>query len=984
MIFYGSNYDTMRYARSHSLELSLSTSNAQYKSLTESRTTYPVAKSGLWKMTAELIYTDQDYKTFMQYLIDNEKVICMYGQATNYDGSPSEQWQAGYGYRGKAVVTSVHAEAATGDVATISLELSGCTPLLYCHYTDEWGTSSEWSPAKLDPDISFEHASDEVAISQSNLYQISDLLNPNELSVRFVVLPYRGRVIKDIELVETRDILSDSQVITDIMLSTLAPGTYTILAIFDGDDTYNPAQVEYTITILEDGQQPVIRPAEPVETPTDTQKYDPVFYFEELEQSREQNLQNKYKVQLPVNPANLPVTWTLPEGVTIDASNQLTINDLGTYTITASTLGNSTYNSATATYTLTINEAQVDEKQYVTLRWVDPPSIYRIDQQGEYELPTLYNPQNVPVTITSSNPAVTVIGNTIHAPEGAVFTITASFSGSSFYWPASDSFTAQVAQKQPITLYWSQNNVTTQQNQYNMYELPQLVNPGNYPVSITVSNPNASVDSDNILHYNTYGTLTIQAVFAGDVEHTYTAATLTYTIQEHIILTPDISFVNYDGHPVTMSYQPDINAWQSNPANWSSIIPSNPQAHTLSYTLYEYYNSQWNSYTLTNDNTNSWLYVPYCPHPTYYDSLTQSYAYSYIRAEFSGNYDYYAYYTDYVFDVGKVSLSGLVYWAASYIIPTIDDYDHTKTTAYIHKPEQLSYRDFTFTVHTRLPEDTYIGAVEEKHYNIFDDYYAPSYFFKNIQSAQRAREWYSEFPASFVDVNYSYDARQFYSYNYTLSYLSDNADEIGLRLAASFPRPYKEIIGISYLEATFSGDDYYESYTTQLPCYEYYYETPAFYDGWWSDADKCWYTNKSDGRLYAYIPRNASGIYNLSNYGYIYGNRPQHPSFFDHPNTLSYHISSNAGTSYVVLNESDENFTVYIPQRATTATLQCEYPYYQDSKLAVERSNGSYSYHRVYIPTIYQHAESVYQVKLDRYGGKLRPVTRTLYINIVD
>ena len=662
MIFYGDNYSTMRYARSHSLEISLSTSNAQYKNITQQRTSYPVPKAGLWTMSAEIIYTNEDYFQFMQYLIANEKVIVMYGQATNYNGEPNDEWEAGYGYRGKALVTNVQADAPTGDVATLTIELTGVTPLMYCHYTDEWGTSTEWSPSKLDPDISFEHDSDQVTISQSNLYQISDLLNPNELSVRFVVLPYKGRVIKDIELVETRDILSDSQIITDIMLSTLAPGTYTILAIFDGDDVYNPAQVEYTITILEDGSEPTVRPAEPIDTPEDQQKYDPIFYFPSSQETRSQNTDNSYRIQSLVNPANLPVTWQLPSGVSMTPSSFI-ISDQGSYRIVASFTGNERYNPAQTEYILVITEPEIEiEKQDVVLQWVNPPQSYAYTPTGQYALPELYNPQNVPVTISCNNSQVTVSGNNIitSATTGMYIAITATFAGNDYYYPASAQFTTQILPKELVDpqIYWSNTTMNVMENQSHLYQLPSLNNPYNLPVTYEIYPSGVATIVGDAVSVQGHGTFTITASYPGDSDYLSSSSTLTITISEHQQIAPTLYWSES-----SMTYNENRDGTDDAGVYH---LPALVNPDNLPVTITDDFNG--------GDYVNGDFVIPFPSTPINYPVTIH------LTATFAGDYDYYpATSTMTIVIMPHVGIDPEFYWdpdtVSSYISLNIPNYE---------------------------------------------------------------------------------------------------------------------------------------------------------------------------------------------------------------------------------------------------------------------------------------------------------------------
>lgn len=532
MIFLDDNYKTMLYSQSHSLSISLTTKNVQYHST--DRNTYPEAVLGFWEMTAEILCSETELANMFDKMITRRKLVVMFGQATNYDGSENSDWHVGLGYRGKAIITNIEVTANTGDVATISAVFTGTTSLAYCSYDDPFDVESQqYSPSKQDPNIYFDHDYDEVDYDPTNLYDISDLYNPNGLTIRYIVLPYKGRLLQDIELIETRAVIIDEEIITNIQLNALKPGVYTILAIFDGDDTYNPSQVEYTIVIGPHGDEEEDNNPEPIDEPNDTQKFDPVFYFEYSSETKPENRNGRYKIQYLVNPANLDFNWVLPSGVYI-SDGWLYVPSMGTYIIQAVFAGNERYNPAQAEYELTITEPnEISEKEEVILRWIDAPQTYIFNNNGEYELPELYNPSGVPVTITSSNPDVTISGNTIIASENDIFTITASFDGNSYYYPASASFTSAIKiERVEITLEWSQSEVETTQVESGLYALPTLVNPLGVPVTYTIT-PSGSVSSGN-LHTSGFGTYTIVASFAGNIYYLPATTTLTYIINEYI------------------------------------------------------------------------------------------------------------------------------------------------------------------------------------------------------------------------------------------------------------------------------------------------------------------------------------------------------------------------------------------------------------------------------------------------------------------
>jgi len=142
----------------------------------------------------------------------------------------------------------------------------------------------------------------------------------------------------------------------DISLSTLSPGTYTIKAIFDGDDTYNPKTTTFILVV---GERPedthVVIDLDNNQGETVT----PTLSFASSEFTIIQDGINFiYPLLTPINPSNKPLEWTSSsENITIDVSNNtMEVRELGTYTITATIIDDTLDTPVSASYTVIVQD----------------------------------------------------------------------------------------------------------------------------------------------------------------------------------------------------------------------------------------------------------------------------------------------------------------------------------------------------------------------------------------------------------------------------------------------------------------------------------------------------------------------------------------------------------------------------------------------------------------------------------------------------
>lgn len=154
----------------------------------------------------------------------------------------------------------------------------------------------------------------------------------------------------------------NSYTIVDNVIEFDKVGTTTITAKFDGNDSYKPAEVTYTLEV-EDSR------------PTDADfKFAAESYDADLAATTD-GIVTFNAVKGLLNPHNLKVTYTIsPESkdATIGETNgEALIQVSGTYTITATAAANDTYKETTATCTLKVINSAVEEKSIEFVAGVD-------------------------------------------------------------------------------------------------------------------------------------------------------------------------------------------------------------------------------------------------------------------------------------------------------------------------------------------------------------------------------------------------------------------------------------------------------------------------------------------------------------------------------------------------------------------------------------------------------------------------------------
>ncbi|MDT3404765.1 MBG domain-containing protein [Mucilaginibacter terrae] len=200
-------------------------------------------------------------------------------------------------------------------------------------------------------------------------------------------------------------------------VTIIKAGNVTITASQLGDATYNPATATQSSVIS------------PVSIPT---KLDQIITFAAI---TNKTLGDVPFALIATATSSLPVTFSSSDpSVASVSGNTITIIKAGNITITASQIGDATYNAATATQSFVISPASVPTKQNQTITLVAIPN--KTVGDPDFTVSASTN-SGLPVTFSSSNVSVaTVSGNTVHIVGPGNVTITASQAGDANYNPA--------------------------------------------------------------------------------------------------------------------------------------------------------------------------------------------------------------------------------------------------------------------------------------------------------------------------------------------------------------------------------------------------------------------------------------------------------------------------------------------------------------------------------------------------------------------
>ena len=129
------NNGTLAYATSHTLTLTGNTTDTSSKD--HGWWTATSVGSLTWEITAECLYTYSDFDLLFNKMIHNEKIHLVWSEVDNYDpngltttGGNVQKWNYSHKYySGYAIITSINANANTGENATYSVTFTGAGTL---------------------------------------------------------------------------------------------------------------------------------------------------------------------------------------------------------------------------------------------------------------------------------------------------------------------------------------------------------------------------------------------------------------------------------------------------------------------------------------------------------------------------------------------------------------------------------------------------------------------------------------------------------------------------------------------------------------------------------------------------------------------------------------------------------------------------------------------------------------------------------------
>ena len=143
---YNNTWLNPKFATSHTLSLTGSTIDTN----TKDHGYWSASSVGKlsWEITAECLYTDGDFDTLFDYMIQKKQLDVIFAEVRNYStngliavGGDVTKWEpAAKQRRGKCVITSINANANTGEFASFSLTFTGSGVLRSVDYseTNQW------------------------------------------------------------------------------------------------------------------------------------------------------------------------------------------------------------------------------------------------------------------------------------------------------------------------------------------------------------------------------------------------------------------------------------------------------------------------------------------------------------------------------------------------------------------------------------------------------------------------------------------------------------------------------------------------------------------------------------------------------------------------------------------------------------------------------------------------------------------------------
>lgn len=170
-------WHTIAHSTSFSLEL-----RTKYKQVTSKEDeNYSIRLDNItWNLQGESLVVDDD--VLFDIVNNKEKIRICYGIVNEGQTEPPQT-----GYIGECWISSLELDANTGDIATYKYELEGAGALLYGDISEIDDDDDIYYNERLEPTLAFEDPNRTVTLNDDNDYDISDLLNPHNLPIRFMV-----------------------------------------------------------------------------------------------------------------------------------------------------------------------------------------------------------------------------------------------------------------------------------------------------------------------------------------------------------------------------------------------------------------------------------------------------------------------------------------------------------------------------------------------------------------------------------------------------------------------------------------------------------------------------------------------------------------------------------------------------------------------------------------------------------------------------
>ena len=359
--------------------------------------------------------------------------------------------------------------------------------------------------------------------------------------------------------------------LSDISTLALSPGTYTIVAAFDGDDSFNAVQAQYILTVNavssttrrgrsvtddnEDGQKPVIV------------KRDPDFYFSPSTVYFNESETGSYVFnfsQYIVNNDGVAYNISLSEGIYLETNGNVSWYDSGTYTITLTSNSTEVFNSKVITMTLNVVSKinpQIEYRNdgtYILQDGVLVKKYYNIEKRDgvyKFDLMQPSNPYSLPLEYKiegNANCYIDVENNKVYVSREGRYKITATFAGDNTYRPSITSYVLSYYEnqenedhdnqgtyiiKQSPNLSFSSNTISLPLSGNGTYTGQSVNNPYGVAGIWTTSN-NANITADGtIITLNGTGNVIIYYTFYGD--EYYNSQSVSYVLHVYVQENPD-------------------------------------------------------------------------------------------------------------------------------------------------------------------------------------------------------------------------------------------------------------------------------------------------------------------------------------------------------------------------------------------------------------------------------------------------------------